>query len=185
VKIFKIITIVLLLFTNFSNSNNYNCTQTYMGVMPPDISKLKGGLALTLEPVNDNDIKISVTNLSKRALRFYSYSQGHEKGYDNFELEIVTPDNDRVVINFYNFSEKPMLNIVSLKPGESFSHVIDLQYWSRQGSNKSELNGIGLSEVFHGIGKMRVIYRNRPCENYSNYEKSIWTGTIFSDWVVY
>ena len=125
---------------------------------------------------------ITVKNISKNIIRAYSHVKSDELHYDYFEIEAKTPDNDMMYFVFYGERDKSAPVVVSLKPGESFSHTIDFLNWAQRSINNQTLKEAGLNHLPHGI-KIRAKYRNSPCDNCSDDLKSIWTGFVYSDWV--
>jgi len=147
-----------------------------------DTLKQTKELAVNLKVLNTTQINITVKNISKDLIKAYSYVKAEDSQYDYFEIEAITPDHEQMVFIFYTDREKSAPVIVELKPGESFSHTIDLLQWSEQSSNKETLKRAGFNHLPNGI-KIRAKYRNSPCENCNEYYKSIWTGYVYSDWV--
>jgi hypothetical protein len=139
-------------------------------------------LEVSLTALNDSSIMVSVKNISNKTIRLYSHVISEYNHYDYFEIEALTPDYDKFYLNFYDDREKSASIIVELKPNESFSHTIDLLAWSKHSVNVLSLKNAGYNYLPKGI-KIRVKYRNSPCDNCNNYYKSIWTGFIYSDWV--
>lgn len=147
-----------------------------------DTSKFENGLIISLKVLNDSQIFISVKNNSFTLIKAYSHVETYEMHYDFFEIEVLTPDHDEMVFSFYDDRNRSASIIVELNPGESFSHTIDLIQWSERNINKETLNSAGFNHLPHGV-KIRAKYRNSPCDNCNEYYKSIWTGSIYSDWV--
>jgi hypothetical protein len=147
-----------------------------------DSLKLKKVLFVDLKVLDDSMINITVTNSSTNLIKAYSYVKTYEKHYDYFEIEAVTPDNDKMYFCFYDNRDKSAPVIVELKPGESFSHTINFLQWAERSVNKNTLKLARLNHLPHGI-KIRAKYRNSACDNCNDYYKSIWTGFVYSDWV--
>jgi hypothetical protein len=161
------------------NNDNNNISQMDSTVKEIDTSNQ---LAVSLKVLNENEINITVTNVCSKIVRAYSYVKTYENHYDYFEVEALTPDHDEMVFSFVDSRDKSAPIIVELKPGESFSHTIDLIKWSERSVNVDVLKRAGLNHLPHGI-KIRAKYRNSPCDNCNEYYKSIWTGFIYSKWV--
>lgn len=140
------------------------------------------GLQVSLKKLTENQINITVTNAGKKNIRAYSHVEAGEKHYDYFEVEALTPDGERMYFNFTESRLKSAPVIVDLKPAGNFSHTIDLVQWSGRSTNKQSLKKAGFNNLPHGI-KIRLKYFNQPCDNCSEYYKSIWTGYVYSDWI--
>lgn len=149
---------------------------------PDDTVKSVNGLSVNLIVLNDSMISIAVQNNSDNLIRAYSHVETYERHYDFFEIEVLTPDMDEIILSFYDDRDKSASIVVELKPGESFSHDINLLRWAERSVNIDELKRAGLYQLPHGI-KIRAKYRNTPCDNCNEYYKSIWSGFIYSDWV--
>jgi hypothetical protein len=145
-------------------------------------SKYIADLTVTLKVLNDSQIIISVNNTGIKNIRAYSHVETYERQFDYFEIEALTPDGDKMYFSLYENRDKSAPVIVELKPGESFSHTINLSEWSERSINIETLKRAGLNHLTHGI-KIRSKYLNSPCDNCNEYYKSIWTGFIYSDWV--
>jgi hypothetical protein len=173
-----IITVALIVSCGKLNSHTVS-RQTGVKDIKKDTAN---DLAVSLKVLNDSLISITVLNTGKSVIRAYSYVKTYENHYDYFEIEAKTPDNDQMVFVFLDDRDKSAPVIVELKPGESFSHTINLLSWSERSVNHNTLKKAGLYHLPHGI-KIRAKYRNNPCDNCNEYYKSIWTGYVYSDWV--
>lgn len=139
------------------------------------------GLSLKLDVLNNNEIRVTVKNISKKVIMAYSYVKTYENHYDYFEVEAQTPDGDKIFLSFVADREQSAPVIVELKPGESFSHKINLKQWAERPINSKSLKDAGLNHLPNGI-KIRAKYLKQPCSDCSEYYKSIWSGYIYSDW---
>jgi len=149
---------------------------------PIDTVKQKKDIAVTLNVLNESQINITVKNISEKTIQAYSHVKSDEINYDYFEIEASTPDNDKMYFDFYSDRDKSAPVIVTLKPGESFSHTINFVKLAERSINKETLIRAGLNHLPHGI-KIRAKYRNSPCDNCSEALKAIWTGYVYSEWV--
>lgn len=145
------------------------------------LSENKTELNLDLKLLNDSLINITVKNTSDYLIKAYSHVETHEKQYDYFEIEALTLDHDKMIFSFYGNRDKSYPVVIELKPGESFSHTINLLHWSARNINKQTLTDAELNQLPHGV-KIRAKYRNNSCEN---CDKSIWTGYVYSNWIDY
>jgi len=148
----------------------------------PDTTNQKKDLVVTLKVLNESQIMITVKNVSKKSIQAYSHVKSDETHYDYFEIEAITPDNDRMYFSLYGERDKSAPVIVTLKPDESFSHTIDFVQWAERSINKETLKRAGLNYLPHGI-KIRAKYLNSPCDNCSEALKAVWTGYVYSEWV--
>lgn len=139
-------------------------------------------LSVNLKVIDDSLINVTVKNVSDKMIRAYSHVETYERHYDYIEIHCITPDHEEFVISLIDSRDKSAPVIVELKPGESFSHTINLIRWSERSVNKASLEKEGFNHFPRGI-KIRAKYRNSACDNCSEYYKSIWTGYVFSEWV--
>lgn len=182
-KILLVFFLATIMIASFG-TNRSSTQQSQMNkvvVVDDSLSKIND-LGLNLKVLNDSQITVTVNNASNKTIRAYSYVEAYERHYDYFEIEVLTPDNDRMVFVFYDDREKSASIVFELKPGESFSHTIDLLKWASRSVNSETLKSAGLNHLPHGV-KIRAKYLNRPCDNCNAYYKSIWTGYIYSEWV--
>lgn len=147
-------------------------------------NKTSNSLIVALQVIDDSLIKVTVTNISDSTIEAYSYVKTHENHYDYFELEALSPDNDRFCLSFSDDRDKSAPIIETLKPGSSLTHTINLKSWAERWFNKSVLKKAGFNYLPHGI-KIRMKYFKGECSNCNEYYKSIWSGVIYSDWVEY
>lgn len=139
-------------------------------------------LSVALKVLDDSLVSVTVKNESDKMIRAYSHVETYERHYDYIEIHALTPDHEELVISFVDDRDKSAPVIVELKPGESFSHTINLVHWAARSINKPALEKEGFYYFPKGI-KIRAKYRNSACDNCNEYYKSIWTGFIYSDWV--
>jgi hypothetical protein len=142
----------------------------------------QNNLTVSLKVLDETRIMITVKNISDKNILAYSHVETYEKHYDYFEVEALTPDHDEMFFDFVDARDKSAPVITKLGPGESFSHTIDFIKWTERSNNRAELKRAGFNTLPHGI-KIRVKYFNAPCSSCSGYYKSIWSGTVFSEWV--
>jgi hypothetical protein len=142
----------------------------------------KNNLTVALKVLDANRIMVTVKNISDKNILAYSHVETYEKHYDYFEVEALTPDHDEMFFDFVDARDKSAPVIIKLEPGESFSHTIDYIKWTERSINKAVLKKAGFNTLPHGI-KIRVKYFNAPCSSCSEYYKSIWNGTVYSEWV--
>jgi hypothetical protein len=147
----------------------------------PAIVEKPQELSVSLKVLKPDSISILVKNINPKTITAYSHVITHEKHYDYFELEAITPDGEQLYFDFVDNRNKSAPVIVMLKPGESFSHTLNLQKWSERSINKGMLKKAGFNYLPRGI-KIRAKYRNSPCDNCNHYYKSIWTGYVYSEW---
>jgi hypothetical protein len=139
-------------------------------------------LKVELKALDENNINISVNNISNKNITAYSYVKTYENQYDYFVIEALIPGHDKIVLYFIDDRDQSGPVIVKLLPGESISHDIDLVKWSTRRINKDALKKSGFEHLPHGI-KIRAKYTNAPCKDCNDYYKSIWTGSVYSGWV--
>ena len=151
-------------------------------ILLSDTTKLKKDLLVTLKVLNDSQIIFTVKNVSNKVIQAYSHVKSDETHYDYFEIEATTPDHDKMYFVLHGDRDKSAPVIVTLKPGESFSHTINFVQWAERNINKETLKRAGLNHLPHGI-KIRAKYLNSPCDNCNEALKAIWTGFVYSDWV--
>jgi hypothetical protein len=141
-------------------------------------------LHLSLKKIDERSVEVRLTNVSKQVVRLYSYVEtGVERHYDNFEIVLLTPDNEQMYLSFYADRDKSASIIVELKPNENLTHTIDLVFWANHYVNHSELQKIGL---FHLSSinslKAKARYFNQPCQDCAEYYQAIWSGYCESEW---
>lgn len=141
-------------------------------------------LKLDLLVQSDSNIVVTVTNTSKKNIEAYSHVETYERHYDYFSLDCETEDGKKFELNFLADRDKSASVIVKLAPGESFSHTINIEAWSRRDINVASLKAAGLKSLPDKF-TMKAVYRNEPCTTCNDYYKSIWSGSVESEMVEY
>jgi hypothetical protein len=144
-------------------------------------SQTSGNLAVSLQLVQNDSVRITVKNVGKKTVAAYSNVICRENQYDYFELEMITADNKKLVFNFYDDRPTYAPVLALLSPNESFSHTISLTDWSERLINQAALKNAGLKSLPHGT-KIRAKYLSSESESFNHF---IWSGYVYSDWVVY
>lgn len=140
-------------------------------------------LLVELTVLDEDSIKIKVTNISDKMLRLYSHVEADIRHYDYFEVEAITPDNEHLYFSFVGDRDKSAPVILELEPNKSFEHEINLLEWANSAYNQRTLKTIGFNHLSSfKFFKMRAKYFNQPCEDCSDYYKSIWSGYCYSEW---
>ncbi|PKP17358.1 MAG: hypothetical protein CVU05_15655, partial [Bacteroidetes bacterium HGW-Bacteroidetes-21] len=96
-------------------------TSIFRSVGQPENLTPEKGLIATLELIDDRQMLVTVSNIDTITYRLYSYVKAKEKHYDYFELEVLTPDHDKMIFSFYEARDKAKPVIVELTPEQSFS----------------------------------------------------------------
>lgn len=172
----------LLLVIHCAFANNIFSKQGDILITKIHAAKNASDLMVTLKVLSATEINISVKNISKHLIRLYSHVNAQEKHFDFFDVEAITLDFREMVFRFFDDRNRSARIIVELKPNESFSHTIDFVAWTKRTANKETFKKVGLTKLPTGT-KIRAKYYNTPCENCNEYYKSIWTGSVYSDWV--
>jgi hypothetical protein len=145
------------------------------------LSSAQSGLSASLEVVKNDSIRITVKNISKKTVAAYSNVICRENQYDYFELEAITPDNKKLVFNFYDDRPTYAPVLALLGPNESFSHTISLTDWSDRIINQAALKNAGLKSLPRGT-KLRAKYLSSEADSFNHF---IWSGYVYSDWVTF
>ncbi len=142
-------------------------------------------LHLSVKKVDERSVEVRLTNVSKQVVRLYSHVEtGEERHYDNFEIVLLTPDNEQMYLSFYGDRDKSARIIIELQPNENLTHTIDLVYWANHYVNSAELKNIGLFHLSSiSLLKVKARYFNQPCQDCTEYYKAIWSGYCDSEWV--